>query len=115
MSERVSQEKPTVIKQGKPKFNLNIKSRKVEASIPIESPKQKKNGLEKIKEGKRKASGDIKGLNCISIFRDKSINEGFEDLFQIGEKLGEGVQSEVFKCIERSSGKAYAVKVCKRH
>ena len=34
MSERVSQENITVNKPGKPKFNLNIKSRKVEMSVP---------------------------------------------------------------------------------
>ena len=51
----------------------------------------------------------------MSIFKDQAATEGFEELFELREKLGEGAQSEVFKCIERETGKTYAVKVCKKH
>lgn len=38
------------------------------------------------------------------------ISQNFADLFAEGEKLGEGAQSVVKKCVELATGKVYAVK-----
>ena len=50
----------------------------------------------------------------MSIFNDKTILQGFNDLFELGKKLGEGAQSVVYECKEKKTGDTYSVKVCKK-
>ena len=50
----------------------------------------------------------------MSIFNDKTIFQGFNDLFELREKLGEGGQSVVYRCKEKKTGNSYSVKVCKK-
>ena len=50
----------------------------------------------------------------MSIFNDKMSVQGFTDLFDLGERLGEGAQSVVYRCKEKKSGDTYSVKVCKK-
>ena len=46
--------------------------------------------------------------------KDQTIQKEFEEIFEIGPKIGEGCHSSVFHCKEISTGNPYAVKVMKK-
>ena len=49
-------------------------------------------------EQRRKAKENLKDYGFISVFKDRVVSEGFESLFDLGEKIGLGAQSFVYKC-----------------
>ncbi len=56
-------------------------------------------------------SEDLSLFTKVNRVKEIYISENFEDLFTVQEKLGEGAQSVVKKCVEVASGKTYAVKL----
>lgn len=50
----------------------------------------------------------------MSTFKDIAISENFDDLFILDEKIGEGAQSNVYKCREIKTQTIYAVKIAKK-
>lgn len=60
---------------------------------------------------KRKASEDMSIFETRHKTREVSLTTNFNDLFEVLEKLGEGAQSTVRKCREKSTGNIYAVKL----
>ena len=40
----------------------------------------------------------------MSIFKDQTIQESFESLYELGKRLGEGSQSVVYECMQKSTG-----------
>ena len=63
---------------------------------------------------RRKTSFNIKTFDTLHVFKEKSVNRDFEDLFVMGPELGQGAHSVVYRCTEISTGIEYAVKVCKK-
>ena len=83
-------------------MRLNIKhsNMKLVGSIPNKLLKPEPETQDSVgMKRRRKTSENIKDFDYMSIFKDKTINQSFEDLYELGEKLGEGAQSVVYKCI----------------
>lgn len=59
----------------------------------------------------RKVSEDITLLTKNNILKDLYISKCFEDMFELGKKLGQGAQSMVYECSDKLDGKKYAAKV----
>lgn len=60
---------------------------------------------------KRKVSEDMAVFESRHKTREINLALNFNDLFEILEKLGEGAQSTVKRCREKSTGNIYAVKL----
>ena len=61
-----------------------------------------------------KTETHVKVLNTIGLVQKEYIQGGFEDAYELKEKIGEGAHASVYKCIQKSSGKVFAVKVTKQ-
>ena len=102
MLEGDTKKKP--IKMNKEKMRLNIKHMNMKFESPVGEKLGKSSPETQDSVGvrrRRKTSENIKDFDYMSIFKDKTITDSFENLYELGEKLGEGAQSVVYKCTEK--------------
>lgn len=56
----------------------------------------------------------IKVLNRVGLVQKEYIQGQFEDAYELKEKIGEGAHATVYRCIQKSTRKIFAVKVTKQ-
>jgi serine/threonine protein kinase len=61
-----------------------------------------------------KTETHVKLLNTIGLVQKEYIQGVFEDSYELKEKIGEGAHATVYRCIQKSSGKVFAVKITKQ-